>query len=105
MKVVVIGAGLFGCCSAIELARAGFHVVLLDREDDIMQKASRVNHNRIHLGYHYLRSVETAEQSIEGLLSFLFNYGKAVEPRQKSFSHFVIRLGSDMISSIQQTPF
>jgi hypothetical protein len=79
MKVVVIGAGLFGCCSAIELARAGFQVVLLDREADIMQKASRVNHNRIHLGYHYLRSVETAEQSIEGLLSFLFNYGKAVE--------------------------
>jgi len=79
MKVVVIGAGLFGCCSAIELARAGYTVVLLDREQDIMQKASKVNHNRIHLGYHYLRSVETAEQSIEGLLSFLFNYGSAVE--------------------------
>ncbi|MFM7596545.1 MAG: FAD-dependent oxidoreductase [Flavobacteriales bacterium] len=79
MKVIVIGGGLFGCCSAIELARAGFEVQLVERENDLMQKASRVNHNRIHLGYHYLRSVETAEQSIEGLLSFLFNYGKAVE--------------------------
>ena len=79
VKVLVIGSGLFGCCTAIELANAGFKVELIDAEKDIMQKASRVNHNRIHLGYHYLRSVETAEQSIEGLLSFMFNYGHAVE--------------------------
>lgn len=79
MKVIVIGSGLFGACCAIELSRAGFSVDLVDKETDIMMQASRVNHNRIHLGYHYLRSVETAEQSIEGLLSFLFNYGSAVE--------------------------
>lgn len=79
MKIIVIGSGLFGSCCAIELSRAGFSVDLVDREGDIMMQASRVNHNRIHLGYHYLRSVETAEQSIEGLLSFLFNYGTAVE--------------------------
>jgi hypothetical protein len=79
MQILVIGGGLFGCCAAIELARAGFKVDLIDRSNDIMLHASRVNHNRIHLGYHYLRSIETAEQSIEGLLSFLFNYGHAVE--------------------------
>jgi hypothetical protein len=79
MNVLVIGAGLFGCCSAIELSRAGFQVDLIDSENDIMLQASRVNHNRIHLGYHYLRSIETAEQSIDGLLSFLFNFGHAVE--------------------------
>ncbi len=79
MEIVIIGSGLFGCCCAIELSRAGFKVDLVEKDDDIMLHASRVNHNRIHLGYHYLRSVETAEQSIEGLLSFLFNYGNAVE--------------------------
>lgn len=79
MEVVIIGSGLFGCCCAIELSRAGFKVDLIDKDKDIMLHASRVNHNRIHLGYHYLRSVDTAEQSIEGLLSFLFNYGHAVE--------------------------
>lgn len=79
MEIVIIGSGIFGCCCAIELSRAGFKVDLIDKDKDIMLHASRVNHNRIHLGYHYLRSVETAEQSIEGLLSFLFNYGNAVE--------------------------
>jgi hypothetical protein len=79
MNVLVIGSGLFGCCTAIELAKAGFKIDIIDSEDDIMNRASKVNHNRVHLGYHYLRSIETAEQSIEGLLSFLFNYGHAVE--------------------------
>lgn len=46
-------------------------------EPEIMQRASMANHNRLHLGYHYLRSLPTAVQSLEGLLSFLFNYGDA----------------------------
>ena len=79
MDVLIVGSGLFGCCTAIELSKAGFKVDLIDSEHDIMSQASKVNHNRIHLGYHYLRSVETAEQSIEGLLSFMFNYGNAIE--------------------------
>lgn len=79
MNILIVGSGVFGCCTAIELAKAGFVIDIVDCEDDIMTQASRVNHNRVHLGYHYLRSIETAEQSIEGLLSFMFNYGQAVE--------------------------
>ena len=43
-----------------------------------MQRASKANHNRLHLGYHYPRSKETAEQSLEGLISFLTNYKDAI---------------------------
>src|ERR1700761_4080428 len=78
MRILIIGAGIFGTSVATVLADKSNHIDLLEAEGDIMQKASRINHNRIHLGYHYLRSIDTAEQSIEGLLSFLFNYGKAV---------------------------
>ncbi len=78
MNVLVIGAGLFGCSTAFVLSESKFKVDLVEEESDIMRKASYVNHNRIHLGYHYLRSIETAEQSIEGLLSFLFYYGDSV---------------------------
>ena len=73
MKVLVIGAGLFGSSVAAILADKNVNIDLVEAEDDIMKLASRVNHNRIHLGYHYLRSIDTAEQSIEGLLSFLFH--------------------------------
>lgn len=78
MKILVIGAGIFGCSIASELAFAGFDVTLIEKESSIMKKASYVNHNRLHLGYHYLRSKETAKQSLDGLLSFLFYYGNAI---------------------------
>ena len=78
MKILIIGAGLFGSSAAALLANKDVQVDLVEAEEDILQMASRVNHNRIHLGYHYLRSIETAAQSIEGLLSFLFHFGNAV---------------------------
>lgn len=78
MKVLVIGAGLFGSSTAALLASNEVKVDLVESENDILKMASRVNHNRIHLGYHYLRSIDTAAQSIEGLLSFLFHFGDSV---------------------------
>tara|TARA_R110002050_G_scaffold269399_1_gene411783 strand:+ start:1630 stop:2607 length:978 start_codon:yes stop_codon:yes gene_type:complete len=81
-KIKIIGAGLFGCTIAYELQRAGHNVIIIEQDNDIMQRASKVNHNRLHLGYHYPRSKETAEQSLEGLISFLTNY------RHSIVSHF-----------------
>lgn len=78
MRILVIGGGIFGCCIATELARDGHRVTLVERNDEIMQEASRCNHNRLHLGYHYPRSVITAKQSIEGLLSFFMYFGRAL---------------------------
>ncbi len=78
MKVLVIGGGLFGSSMAAILAGKDVNVDLVEAEDDILKMASRVNHNRVHLGYHYLRSIDTAAQSIEGLFSFLFHFGNAV---------------------------
>jgi len=77
-KIKIIGAGLFGCTIAYELHRAGHQVLLIEQDDDIMQRASKVNHNRLHLGYHYPRSKETAIQSLDGLISFLTNYKEAI---------------------------
>lgn len=79
MNVLVIGAGLFGTSVSLELAKIpGAEVELIESQNDIMKGASKCNHNRLHLGYHYLRSKPTAVQSIEGILSFMFNYGEAV---------------------------
>ncbi len=78
VKILIIGSGLFGCSAALECAKdKSYQIDLIDKENDIMLHASRCNHNRLHLGYHYLRSMSTAVQSIEGLLSFMFNYGNA----------------------------
>ena len=60
---VVIGGGFYGCAVALELQRKGRRVCLLEKEADIMQRASYINQARIHQGYHYPRSVLTALRS------------------------------------------
>ena len=77
-RIKIIGAGLFGCAIAYELQRVGHDIIIIEQDNDIMQRASKANHNRLHLGYHYPRSIETAEQSLDGLISFLTNYRKAI---------------------------
>lgn len=60
-SVAVIGAGIFGCLTALKLAEKGFNVTLIDQNHDILFGASYINQNRIHMGYHYPRSMETAK--------------------------------------------
>jgi glycine/D-amino acid oxidase-like deaminating enzyme len=56
----IVGAGFFGVRLALLLARHGLTVALLDREANILQRASYINQARVHNGYHYPRSYSTA---------------------------------------------
>lgn len=60
MTVAVGGGGLFGSTAAVELARAGHRVDLYERHPGILNGASRANQGRLHMGYHYPRSADTA---------------------------------------------
>ena len=53
MKVIVIGAGIFGVTASLTLSKNGYDVTLVECESDIMSKASKCNHNRLHFGFHY----------------------------------------------------
>ncbi len=67
---LVIGGGLFGCYTALYLAGRGERVLLVEREAQLLEKASLVNQARLHSGYHYPRSVATARMSDENKLRF-----------------------------------
>jgi hypothetical protein len=43
-----------------------------------MLKATKNNHNRIHYGYHYPRSLDTTNQSLNGFISFVTCYGNSI---------------------------
>ncbi|MEY2640754.1 MAG: hypothetical protein RL150_147 [Candidatus Parcubacteria bacterium] len=78
MKIAVIGAGLFGTTTAVHLARNGFDVTLFEKEGGILRAASGINQYRLHRGYHYPRSKETADSARASEQSFQDMYGDAL---------------------------
>jgi hypothetical protein len=78
MRVAVIGGGLFGCTTAIHLARAGHAVTLFEAKADLMCGATAATFARLHRGYHYPRSPETGRESFAAEASFRAEYGEAV---------------------------
>jgi hypothetical protein len=73
-KVAVVGAGIFGLTAALELDAKGFNVEVFEKEKDILQCASGINQYRLHRGYHYPRSKETAQSAKNGIESFVKTY-------------------------------
>lgn len=58
---VIFGAGLFGLYGAELLAAKGLRVALVEADPEVFGRASRINQARVHLGYHYPRSLSTAK--------------------------------------------
>jgi glycine/D-amino acid oxidase-like deaminating enzyme len=71
-EVCVMGAGLTGSIIALELARAGVGVVLLDQDERPLNRASLRNEGKIHLGFVFAGdpSFATASLMLDGALSF-----------------------------------
>jgi glycine/D-amino acid oxidase-like deaminating enzyme len=62
-NVVIVGGGFFGCSIALMLQRRGMSPMVVEAEDELLMRASRVNQARVHGGYHYPRSLITAYRS------------------------------------------
>jgi hypothetical protein len=69
LKIAVAGAGVYGSTIAIRLAERGHDVTLFDPLG-IAQAASAINQYRIHSGYHYPRSPETIQETLEAGAEF-----------------------------------
>ena len=67
---VIIGGGIFGAYAALYLARNKQKVLLVEKESQLLTKASVVNQARLHNGYHYPRSIATAIMSNENKARF-----------------------------------
>ena len=78
MRVVVIGAGIFGITTSLTLSENGYDVTLFESEEDILTQSSKCNHNRLHFGFHYPRSIKTAKQSLTGYDSFHDNFSDSI---------------------------
>jgi len=99
MRIGIIGAGVFGATAALRLAKAGYDVELIDRNDRILSCASSINQYRLHRGHHYPRSLETIQSCKESAGAFEREYPDAVI---KDNTHYYCISAKDSLTSAEQ---
>ena len=82
---IIIGGGIFGSYAATYLLEQGYSVCILEKENRLFSKASTVNQARIHSGYHYPRSIATAQISEEYKARFIKDHSAFINDQ---FTHF-----------------
>jgi hypothetical protein len=95
----VIGGGIFGAMAALKLRSSGFNVTIFERQNDILLGASKNNQNRLHLGFHYPRSSETARQCKAGFDHFKQEFPDCIDGSFPN-AYFIASEGS--MTSAQQ---
>jgi len=78
LKIGIIGGGLFGITIYLKLKEKGYSCTLFEKKKIILDGASSNNLNRVHLGYHYPRDLETARQSLKGYKNFKKFYSSSI---------------------------
>jgi hypothetical protein len=92
-NTIIIGGGIFGVYAALYLAKKGQKVCLIEKEPDLLQKASIVNQARLHSGYHYPRSVATARMSDDNKARFTAEHQPFINFHFKKY-YAIDRFGS-----------
>ena len=75
---IIVGGGFYGMVLATELKKRFSKVLVIEKESAIMTRASYNNQARIHMGYHYPRSLITAYRSHINFSRFTKEYEEAV---------------------------
>lgn len=78
VDAVIVGGGFFGCSIARYLAPRMKAVTVIEQEDELFRHASWTNQARIHNGYHYPRSLQTAYRSRANFQSFVQEFPECV---------------------------
>jgi glycine/D-amino acid oxidase-like deaminating enzyme len=79
IDVAIVGCGIFGAEIAIRVKSLGLSVSVYEAKSDILSGASANNQNRLHLGFHYPRDLETGRQSIRGFDAFKNKYSECIQ--------------------------
>lgn len=89
---IIIGAGLYGLYAALFCAKQDEKVLVIEKEPAPFMRATYINQARVHMGYHYPRSLSTAVKSAGYFNRFHEDYGFCIhdtfEQIYATSSHF-----------------
>ncbi|XP_032239656.2 uncharacterized protein LOC116619221 [Nematostella vectensis] len=106
----VIGGGIGGCCSALQLAKTGnYTVFLLEKNSQLMSESSNVTPGRMGLGFHYA-DTNTALFYLRSTLEFTKKYGQFRQELARDQKHslrrgryFIMKNSGFSVQNILQT--
>lgn len=78
---IIIGAGLYGLYAATFCATRDQHVLVLEYDDAPFKRATYINQARVHMGYHYPRSLTTAIKSAGYFRRFVEDFGFCIHDK------------------------
>lgn len=93
VDITIIGGGFFGLYLAEYYSRLNKKVLVVEKENDAMQRASYVNQARVHNGYHYPRSVLTALRSRISFPKFVEEFESCIDSDFDKYYMISNRLG------------
>ena len=78
---IIIGAGLYGLYAAEYSSKKEENIIVLEYDDAPFQRATYINQARVHMGYHYPRSLTTAIKSAGYFRRFVDDFGFCIHDR------------------------
>lgn len=96
---VILGAGIFGLHAARVCCARGEKVLTLEADPEPFGRASTINQARLHLGYHYPRSLSTAQASVAFYDRFMSEFSGAIHRNFKKI--YAISQGNSHASATE----
>lgn len=78
---IIIGAGLYGLYAADFCTQQGQQVLVLEYDSAPFMRATYINQARVHMGYHYPRSLTTAVKSAGYFRRFVEDFGFCIHDK------------------------
>ncbi len=82
--IAIIGGGIYGSLLALHLQKKYDNIILIEREKQLISRASYFNQARVHNGYHYPRSFITAIRSHQNFVRFCKQFKPAIVSKYPS---------------------
>jgi L-2-hydroxyglutarate oxidase LhgO len=100
---ILAGGGFYGCCLALTLANRFRRILIVEKEADLLTRASYANQARVHNGYHYPRSLLTAGRSAANYPRFLKEFENCVD--SSFLKVYAIARGTSKVTAYQFLKF